>query len=61
MKNIILNKNNQLGKIPLLIFQGKEDLCCKADRTIEFFEGLNINKKELILLDSKFILILIKK
>ncbi len=44
---------NGLGLTPLLVFQGKEDLICKADRTIEFFDGLNTKQKELILLDSK--------
>lgn len=51
------NLNDPLGLSHILVFQGKEDLCCKAERTIEFFEGLNTNQKELILLDSKLVLI----
>jgi dipeptidyl aminopeptidase/acylaminoacyl peptidase len=46
---------NGLGLTPLLVFQGKEDLICTAERTIEFFDGLNTKQKELILLDSKFL------
>ena len=45
--------DDPLGLTPLLVFQGKEDLTCTAERTIEFFDGLKTKQKELVLLDSK--------